>query len=59
MQITKDELQAALATWEQSHRDGNCFSHEETAAKPVAVVAAESAEYLWALLSNGTQDSKA
>lgn len=45
--ITKPELQAALAAWEQANRDGKCISVAEAAAMPVDQVAAESTEDLW------------
>lgn len=49
--ITKTQLQSALQAWEQAHRNGECQAPEEVAAKTVEQVAAESADGLWAALS--------
>lgn len=52
MDITKDQLAKAMATWKRLHRSGGCASYEDAAAKPVDVVAQKSADYLWSLLAN-------
>jgi hypothetical protein len=54
MTITKPQLEAALARWAQDARDGKTISHAESDALPVAQVAAESAEHLWAELVAAT-----
>lgn len=54
MTITKPQLEAALARWEQDSRDGKTISHAEADALPVAQVAAENADHLWAELAAAT-----
>lgn len=50
MEITKEQLKAALATWEQLHRNGETLAYEESKAVPVEVYAEVSGEFLWSLL---------
>ncbi|MFG5777734.1 hypothetical protein ACFIQF_11730 [Comamonas sp. J-3] len=46
MEITKEQLKAALAQWEQLHRDGGCRTEAEAMATSVEVVASTNADYL-------------
>lgn len=50
--LTKADLAAALAKWEQQARDGNW---QRTPELPVETVAAESADHLWSLLKEDTK----
>lgn len=58
MQITKEQLKAALAEWEQKHRDGECLTYAEMAAKTVEEVATGSADYLWGVLPKHAETAK-
>ncbi len=51
MHITKEQLKAALAAWEQKHRDGGCRTYAEAAAASVEEVASTNADYLWDVLA--------
>jgi hypothetical protein len=46
--ITKNQLQSALAEWEQRGRDGNWQPADP--ATPVDEIAAQNANLLWGLL---------
>ena len=52
--ITKDQLRAALETWEQDFRDGKTMTPAEVAAMPTGDVAEASAHHLWLALSNAS-----
>ena len=58
MQITKEQLKAALAQWEQLHRDGGCRTEAEAMATSVEVVASTNADYLWNVLTSITAAEK-
>ncbi|MDQ0082923.1 hypothetical protein J2W35_003282 [Variovorax boronicumulans] len=49
--LTKDQLQAAITTWEHQARSGQTRPVEEARALPVEQVARESTDHLWSLLA--------
>lgn len=49
--ITKDDLRAALAQWEEGHRAGKTRTYDETKALPAEQVVDESTAYVWSLLT--------
>lgn len=52
IELTKDQLQAALLQWEQQARAGEW---ERTPELPAEQVAAECADHLWGLLTASVQ----
>lgn len=57
--LTKDQLRAALMSWEQDARDGKCLSHEESRSQPIDQTVDESTEHLWGLLGGAVKDQTA
>lgn len=49
--ITKAQLEEAIRVWTELARSGGTRTAVETGALAVDLVAAESADYLWGLLS--------
>lgn len=45
--ITKPQLIAVLARWEQNFRDGKTETDAQRASQPVQQVARKSGEWLW------------